>query len=45
MNLRLWTRPQPKGVRVSDAVAWARDIIAMYGDESAAEEKGGLEAA
>ena len=31
-NLELWTRPQPAGIRVADAVAWARHIIALYGD-------------
>ena len=31
-NLELWTRPQPSGIRVADAVAWARHIIALYGD-------------
>lgn len=31
-NLELWTRPQPSGIRASDAVAWAREIIARYGD-------------
>jgi len=29
-NLELWTRPQPSGIRVSDAVAWAREILARY---------------
>ena len=29
-NLELWTRPQPTGIRVSDAIAWAREIIARY---------------
>ena len=29
-NLELWTRPQPTGIRVSDAVAWAREILARY---------------
>jgi hypothetical protein len=29
-NLELWTRPQPSGIRVSDAVAWARDVLARY---------------
>jgi hypothetical protein len=29
-NLELWTRPQPAGIRVSDAVAWAREILARY---------------
>ena len=23
-NLELWVRPQPSGIRASDAVAWAR---------------------
>ncbi len=26
-NLGLWTRPQPSGIRVSDAIAWAHEII------------------
>ena len=30
-NLELWVRPQPSGIRVSDAVAWAREILARYG--------------
>src|SRR5215472_7075011 len=30
VNLELWTRPQPAGIRVSDAVAWAREILALY---------------
>jgi hypothetical protein len=29
-NLELWTRPQPAGIRVSDAIAWARQILARY---------------
>ena len=29
-NLELWTRPQPSGIRVSDAVRWARDIYDRY---------------
>jgi hypothetical protein len=29
-NLELWTRPQPTGIRVTDAVAWARQILARY---------------
>jgi len=44
-NLELWTRPQPKGVRTDDAVAWAREIIARYGDEIPPKEKGGRPAA
>lgn len=34
-NLELWTRPQPAGIRVSDAVAWAREILARYEESSA----------
>jgi hypothetical protein len=30
-NLELWIRPQPSGMRASDAVAWARAILARYG--------------
>jgi hypothetical protein len=29
-NLELWTRPQPSGIRVSDAVTWAREILDRY---------------
>jgi hypothetical protein len=29
-NLELWTRPQPVGIRASDAVAWAREVLARY---------------
>ena len=29
-NLALWTRPQPTGMRVSDAIAWAREILDRY---------------
>jgi hypothetical protein len=31
-NLELWVRPQPSGIRASDAVAWAREILARYGE-------------
>lgn len=34
-NLELWTRPQPSGVRVSDAIDWARVILDRYGDDPA----------
>jgi HNH endonuclease len=30
-NLELWATPQPTGIRASDALAWAREIIARYG--------------
>jgi hypothetical protein len=29
-NLELWVRPQPTGIRASDAVAWAHEILARY---------------
>jgi hypothetical protein len=32
-NLELWTRPQPSGIRVSDAIEWARIILDRYGNE------------
>jgi hypothetical protein len=31
-NLELWVRPQPSGIRAADAVAWAREILARYGE-------------
>lgn len=30
-NLELWTSSQPSGQRVEDKVAWAREILALYG--------------
>jgi hypothetical protein len=32
-NLELWVKHQPPGQRASDLVAWAREILAKYGDE------------
>lgn len=29
-NLELWIRPQPTGIRVQDAVAWAKLILERY---------------
>jgi hypothetical protein len=29
-NLELWVKPQPPGIRASDALAWARAILARY---------------
>ncbi len=33
-NLVLWVRPQPSGICPSDAVAWAKEILARYEGES-----------
>ena len=33
-NLELWTRHQPTGARVEDLVAWATEILALYGTEA-----------
>ena len=32
-NLELWVRGQPTGVRVEDAIAWAKEILALYENE------------
>ena len=34
-NLELWTRPQPDGIRASDALAWAREVINRYSGTAA----------
>lgn len=31
-NLELWSRSQPNGARVSDLVAWAKEILEQYDD-------------
>lgn len=32
-NLELWVKMQPCGIRVTDALSWARDIVARYGND------------
>lgn len=32
-NLELWTRSQPRGQRVEDKLAWAREFLALYNQE------------
>jgi hypothetical protein len=41
-NLELWVRPQPAGIRASDAVAWAREILARFdkGSDSSNNARG-----
>jgi HNH endonuclease len=34
-NLELWVRPQPSGIGVSDAVAWAHEIMKRYEGDGA----------
>ncbi len=29
-NLELWVKPQPSGIRASDAIAWAKEILSRY---------------
>jgi len=29
-NLELWVRPQPSGIRVEDAIKWAKEILLRY---------------
>jgi hypothetical protein len=35
-NLELWSRSQPRGQRVADKIAWAKEFLAFY--EKEAEE-------
>lgn len=32
-NLELWVKPQPTGIRASDAVQWAQEILGLYAPE------------
>lgn len=34
-NLELWSKAQPAGQRVSDKIAYAKEILALYGDNEA----------
>jgi hypothetical protein len=34
-NLELWSGSQPAGQRVADKVAWAKQILALYGKDVA----------
>lgn len=29
-NLELWVKPQPAGIRATDALEWAKEILALY---------------
>lgn len=33
-NLELWVKPQPSGIRVEDALAWATEMVERYGPSS-----------
>jgi hypothetical protein len=30
-NLELWVRPQPSGIRATDAIAWATEFLEDFG--------------
>lgn len=40
-NLELWSTWQPKGQRVIDKLAWAREVVALYGETEGVLEAGG----
>lgn len=37
-NLELWTRSHPKGQRVADKVAWAKELLSLYDPASLASD-------
>lgn len=39
-NLELWVRSQPSGIRMSDALEWAWEIIRRYGGTSVSSDDG-----
>lgn len=39
-NLELWVKPQPSGIRASDALDWAREIFRRYADDLAHLQQG-----
>ncbi|MFJ6636559.1 HNH endonuclease [Streptomyces sp. NPDC091376] len=38
-NLELWVTTQPSGQRPADLVQWAREILALYGDDCPANDQ------
>lgn len=43
-NLELWSRQQPPGQRVTDKVAWAKELLALYEPSALAERRDVVEA-
>ena len=33
VNLELWIKPQPSGIRAKDAIMWAKEILKLYGEK------------
>jgi hypothetical protein len=38
-NLELWVRPQPTGIRATDAIAWAREVLERYARDTGLDAK------
>ena len=38
-NLEVWTRPQPSGIRVVEAVAWAKELLRRHEPSALAETR------